>query len=172
MEKNGAVILRNVSHGVNDIYWFILPSLLPLILEQITAFLGVIAVFFFILGRSSDRFPRQKMLGMGFLVASVFLVFAALMDRLGLFILCTLIAAIGVSSYHPTVHALIDETTAFRQGRAYGMFELWGSVAVFFMFFLHGLLSQKVIWRNIILITSIPGLVIGSLYFCCAGTPI
>ncbi len=55
------MILRNVGHGVNDIFWYILPSLLPVILDQfgmkygtagglLTAFLGVVAVFSFILG--------------------------------------------------------------------------------------------------------------------------
>ena len=49
-------VLWRVGHGMNDIYWFMLPSLLPVILAQfdlgygsagamLTAFLGTIAVF-------------------------------------------------------------------------------------------------------------------------------
>jgi MFS transporter, FSR family, fosmidomycin resistance protein len=175
MEKRSAVVLRNTGHGVNDLYWFILPSLLPLILDQfdmkygaagglLTAFLGVIAVFSFILGRLSDRFSRPKMLGLGFLVTSVFLICASLAEGFGLFVFFLLLAGIGVSSYHPTVYAFIDETTTSRRGRKYGMFEFWGSMALFIMFFVHGLLLRKMNWKTIMLVTSLPGLAVGLLY--------
>lgn len=174
--KKSAMVLRNVGHGANDIYWFILPSLLPLILVQfdmkyetagglLTAFLGVIAVFSFIQGKLSDRFHRQIILGTGFLVASISLILSSFMNRLGFFVACIVIAGMGVSSYHPAIYAYIDETTQSRQGKEYGMFEFWGSTAIFFMFLLHGLLLKNMNWRNIIFISSIPGIVVGSLYF-------
>ena len=86
MDKS-VVVLRNVGHGVNDIFWYILPSLLPVILDQfgmkygtagglLTAFLGVVAVFSLILGKISDYFPRHIILGTGFFVASYPLYFS------------------------------------------------------------------------------------------------
>lgn len=179
-KNRGVVILRNTGHGVNDIFWYILPSLLPVILEQfdlkygtagglLTAFLGVIAVFSFISGKISDHVPRHIIMGSGFLVASIFLIAAALIDNLSLFLVCILITGIGVSSYHPAVYAFIDETTEKRRGQAYGMFEFWGSAAILFMFLLHGFLMKQLHWRSIILITSIPGLVMGSLFFTSSG---
>jgi MFS family permease len=172
MTKGNATVLRNVSHGVNDIFWFILPSLLPVILEQfdmkygtagglLAAFLLVIAVFSFALGKLSDRVSRQLILGSGFLVASVFLIFSSFSERYGLFVVFLLLAGIGVGSYHPTIYAHIDETTARRQGREYGMFELWGSTGIFLMFLLHGFLLKQMSWKNVLFITSIPGLVVG-----------
>ena len=154
MTESGARVLRNVSHGVNDIFWFILPSLLPVILEQfdmkygtagglLAAFLIVIAVFSFALGKLSDRVPRQLILGSGFLVASVFLIFSSLAERYGVFVVFLLISGVGVGSYHPTIYAHIDETTARRQGREYGMFELWGFTGIFLMFLLHGFLLEE-----------------------------
>jgi MFS family permease len=174
------VILRNTGHGVNDLFWFVIPSMLPVILEQfdmrygtagalLTAFLSVIAVFSFILGKASDRIPRYLIMGCGFLVASIFLIGASVMSTLGSFVVFILIAGIGVSSYHPTVYAYIDETTESRKGAVFGMFEFWGSLAIFAMFILHGLLLRSLSWRNIILVTSLPGLVIGVLYLSYSG---
>jgi MFS family permease len=178
--NRSVVILRNTGHGVNDIYWYVLPSLLPIILEQfdmkygtagglLTLFIGVIAVFSFILGKVSDYVSRHVVMGSGFLLASIFLIGAALMENYNYFLLCILITGIGVGSFHPAVYALIDETTEHRPGNAYGMFEFWGGVAIFFMFLLHGLLLKQLSWRTIILITSIPGLVVGSLFFSNSG---
>jgi MFS family permease len=172
MTKRGATVLRNASHGVNDIFWFILPSLLPVILEQfdmkygtagglLAAFLIVIAVFSFALGKLSDRVPRQLILGSGFLAASVFLIFSSLAQKYDVFVVFLLIAGIGVGSYHPTIYAHIDETTARRQGREYGMFELWGSTGIFLMFLLHGFLLKQMSWKSVLFITSIPGLAVG-----------
>ncbi len=178
--NRSVVILRNTGHGINDIYWYVLPSLLPIILEQfdmkygtagglLTAFIGVIAVFSFILGKVSDYIPRHVVMGSGFLLASIFLLSAALMDNYNSFLACILVTGIGVGSFHPVVYALIDETTEHRQGSAYGMFEFWGAIAIFFMFLLHGLLLKQLNWRTIILITSTPGLVVGSLFFFYSG---
>ncbi|KKL66974.1 hypothetical protein LCGC14_2139610 [marine sediment metagenome] len=174
--NRSVVILRNVGHGVNDIFWYILPSLLPVILDQfgmkygtagglLTAFLGVVAVFSFILGKISDYFPRHIIIGAGFLVASLFLIGGSLTNNFNLFVACLLVAGIGVGSYHAAGYALIEDITENRKGRAYGMFEFWGAAGVLLMFLLHGLLLNHLSWRNIILITSIPGLAMGFLYF-------
>jgi len=178
--QRSVVILRNAGHGVNDVFWFVLPSMLPVILEQfdmrygtagglLTAFLAIIAVFSFILGKLSDYYPRHLIMGAGFLIASVFLIAASLMGRLNAFVICLLVAGIGVGSYHPTVYAFIDETTERKKGAVYGMFELWGSLAIFIMFVLHGLLLKQLRWQTIIIVTSIPGLAMGLLYFSYSG---
>jgi len=175
MQNKNEITLRNVGHGVNDIYWFILPSLLPVILDHfnmkygtagglLTAFLLVIAVFSFILGKISDYVARANILGLGFLIASTFLILSTFMHGFGSFMTFILLAGIGVSSFHPSAYALIDETTEYKQGRVYGTFEFWGSAAIFLMFFLHGFLLEKLSWKNIILVTSIPGLLVGTLY--------
>lgn len=169
------VALRNVGHGVNDLYWFVIPSMLPVILTQydlkygtaggiLTAFLCVIAVFSFVLGKLSDYFPRHRVMGAGFLFASLFLAAAAVPDNLVLFVALILIAGIGVSAYHPAGYASLDETTGSNKGKAYGWFEFWGSLAVFCMFLLHGLLLKGSSWQTIIILTSIPGFIMGALY--------
>ncbi|MFW6181978.1 MAG: MFS transporter, partial [Spirochaetota bacterium] len=173
------VALRNVGHGVNDLYWFVIPSMLPVILARyelmygtagglLTAFLCVIAVFSFVLGRFSDSVPRHRVMGAGFIFASSFLVAASLPDNLTLFVVFILIAGIGVSAYHPAGYASLDETTGRNKGAAYGWFEFWGSLAVFCMFLIHGLLLKELAWRPIIILTAIPGFVVGALYMLFA----
>jgi len=168
-------LLWNIGHGVNDIYWFMLPSLLPTILAQfgirygnaggiITAFLGTIAVFSLILGKLSDSVSRPTMIGLGFLTASALLIVASLANTLQLFVVLLLAGGIGVSTFHPASYASIAETASVRPGRTYGMFEFWGSMAVFLMFLVHGLLHAQLEWRTILFITSLPGLPIGVLY--------
>ncbi len=168
-------VLWNVGHGMNDIYWFLLPSLLPVILGQfdmrygaaggmLTAFLGIIAVFSLVLGRLSDAVPRHLVIGVSFLAASILLIGASFADTLPLFLALLLAAGIGVSAFHPVSYASIEESAPAGPGRTYGMFEFWGSAAVFLMFFVHGFLLARLDWKTILLITSLPGLAIGALY--------
>ena len=175
MRKRSFYVWRNVSHGVNDIYWYILPSLLPVILAQynlkysaagglLTAYLGTIAIFSFILGKVSDKIPRERVIGAGFIVASVSLILAGFMSSLLFFILFLLIGAVGVSSFHPTIYASIEETTTNNHGSEYGMFEFWGTAGIFIMFLLHGLLLREMNWKIIIMVTCVPGLVVGSFF--------
>jgi MFS family permease len=173
--KGKTITLRNVGHGVNDLYWFLIPSMLPSILAQyelryvgaggiLTAFLCVIAVFSFILGKVSDSSPRHLVMGAGFLFGSLFLVASTIPDSLAYFVMFILIAGIGVSAYHPAGYALLDETTGRGKGRAYGWFEFWGSLAVFCMFLIHGILLKELAWRPIIILTAVPGFIVGLLY--------
>ena len=111
----------------------------------LAAFLVIIAVFSFALGKLSDRVSRQLILGTGFLVTSIFLISSAFAERYGVFIAFLLLSGIGVGSYHTTIYAHIDETTARRQGREYLMFEFWGSTGIFLMFLLHGFLLNTTV---------------------------
>ncbi len=175
MKKRRPSLLRNVGHGANDLYWFILPSLLPVILERydlkyigaggiLAAYLGAIGLFSFVLGKISDTVSRRKLMGIGFLVASGFFMLSTATDVLAVFVSCVLVAGIGVSSFHPAIYASIEDTTVEKHGTVYGMFEFWGSVAVFGMFVLHGFLFRETGWKTILLVTSVPGLAVGSLF--------
>src|SRR5271169_5257457 len=84
--RPGTAVLRNAGHGANDLFWFILPPVLPLILQEfglryaaaggmIAAYLSMIAVASMLTGRLSDRVHRGRLIGFGFLLAS-FAVFA------------------------------------------------------------------------------------------------
>ncbi|HEY9594460.1 MAG TPA: MFS transporter, partial [Spirochaetia bacterium] len=109
-------LFRNVGHAANDVYWFILPPILPLILQEfglsyataggiVAAFLCVAAVGSMVMGRLSDRVSPLAIIIVGFLMASACLWAAALMPTLGLVIALVLVAGIGVSTYHPAAYA-------------------------------------------------------------------
>ena len=135
-----------IGHGINDIYWFVLPSILPLIIEQfglryraggliLTAYLMVIALFSTILGKWSDSVDRQRIIGIGFLLSALGMTLAGVSKGLASFIALLIISAVGTSSFHPVGLALIDETAKVSRGRVFGFFEFWGFLAVCAMFF-------------------------------------
>jgi FSR family fosmidomycin resistance protein-like MFS transporter len=158
-----------IGHGINDIYWFVLPSILPLIIDQfglryrtggfiLTAYLMVIAVFSLVLGRLSDSLDRQRILGIGFLVASVGMTLAGYIDGLKGFIALLLLAAVGTSAFHPVGLALVDETARSQRGRVFGFFEFWGFFAICVMFFLNSVLLKRFEWRHILMAMGSSGL--------------
>jgi FSR family fosmidomycin resistance protein-like MFS transporter len=172
-------VLRNLSHGANDIYWFVLPPVLPLILQEfglrytaaggiVAAYLCMTAVASMIMGSWSDRIGRLHLIGFGFLLASVALWAGALMPRLPLVISCIVIGGIGVSTYHPAAYASIDDA-GLANGRTYGLFEASGALAVMVMLVLHGIFVSSIGWRGVIAVGAVPGAIVGLLILLVPG---
>ena len=172
-------VLRNVSHGANDVYWYLLPSVLPLILREfglryaaaggmIAAFLTVTAVSSMFMGRLSDRVHRTRLVGFGFLLASAALWVGAVMPRLPLVITMLVIGGIGVSTYHPAAYASIHDSGQGRGG-TYGAFEASGSVAIILMLVMQGLLVARIGWRGVIIVGAIPGALMGPVLLLLPG---
>jgi MFS transporter, FSR family, fosmidomycin resistance protein len=171
--QRGASALRNAGHGANDLYWFILPPVLPLILQQfglryaaagaiVAAFLVTIAIASMLTGRLSDRVHRGRLVGFGFVLASAALFAAAFMPRLSLVIGFLVVGGIGVSAYHPAAYASIHDSGQGR-GRTYGAFEASGSLAIILMLVVQGLLVSRVGWRGLIVVGAIPGVFMGGI---------
>jgi len=163
-----------LGHSINEMYWFILPLVLPKILKEygisylkagglLTVYLLIVSLFSFLIGKASDSLPRWKILTTGF-----FLTFGGFfmagtapgMIPLTLF-LCA--GAVGVSAFHPIAYALLDEHTSNRKGSVFGNFECWGMAGVFIMFALNGILLTLLSWRSVLLITAFPSLLMGLL---------
>ena len=166
-------VVRNAAHGANDLYWFILPPVLPLILREfglryaaaggmIAVFLIVIAVASMLTGRLSDRVHRGSLIALGFLLASAAVGTGALMPSLALVTACLVVAAVGVSTYHPAAYASIHDA-GHGNGRTYGAFEASGSLAIILMLAVQGLLASRAGWRGLIVIGAVPGAVMGML---------
>jgi FSR family fosmidomycin resistance protein-like MFS transporter len=175
----GSTVLRNVSHGANDLYWFILPMVLPLILQEfglsytaaggmIAAFLAVGALSSMLMGRLSDRLHRTRLIGFGFLLASAALWVGSLMPILPLVISLFLIGGIGVGTYHPAAYASIHDSGQGRGG-TYGAFEASGSLALVLMLAAQGLLVSRIGWRGVIVVGIIPGALIGLVLLLFSG---
>ncbi len=168
-------VMSSLGHGTNDMYWFILPILLPLMLDQfkmdytaagvlMTAFLFVIALLSFFMGWASDRVSPPIIIGLGFLLASGSLLAAGLIQSFAPFIVFMLLAAAGVSTFHPAIYNLINEAIQTRKGWAFGRFEFWGLTAIFLLVIVAGTLLRVMHWKGVIAVIALPGFVIGALF--------
>jgi len=168
-------LMSRFGHGVNDIYWFILPVVLPMMLSDyglrygsagliLSAYLLLIAALSLVFGRLSDRLPRWKLIGVGFLVAAAGFLAAGVSAALGLFVAALLFAGTGVSTFHPVMYGSIEEWVPEERGRVYGIFELWGVGAAFFMTLAAGLLMKALGWRLVLVAVALPGLAAGLLF--------
>lgn len=162
--------VSSMGHGVNDLFWFILPLVLPAMLKTfglnytqaggiLTGYLAIIALFSFIFGKIADGYSKWNMLAPGFLAAGAGLLVSGFVASFPLFIIALAAAALGVSTYHPCMYALINDRTPFKRGSAFGMFEFWGSGAVFVMFILNGTLLKFLHWRFLLVITAVPAFI-------------
>ncbi len=181
MENRSFFFTSRTSHAVNDIYWFILPAVLPLILEQfgldygpagglLTAFLGMIAFFSMVFGKLSDRYPRWLIIGLGFVLTAGGMVAAGLSPTFPIFFVLILITGVGVSTYHPTMYAAFDESTVDRRGKNYGSFEFWGATGIFIMFIAYGRLLQVLDWRGLFFISAIPAVIMAYVFLRIRGS--
>ena len=172
MNPKSFKVLAYAGHGTNDIYFFILPPLLPLILAQyhlkyaaaggvLTLFFAVIALFSFVLGKLSDRLSKLKVIAAGFWVASGGLLLSSLSLGPVLFLAFLLLAAVGVSTFHPVIYSLLEESIPGTSGHIFGIFEFWGSFSLFFMFLINGTLLRFLPWERILILTSLPGFLMG-----------
>jgi MFS transporter, FSR family, fosmidomycin resistance protein len=176
------VVLRNVSHGANDLYWFVLPPALPLILKEfglrytaaggmIAAFLCMTAVASMFMGRLSDRVHRTRLIGFGFLLASATLWLGAAMPILPLVIGCLVVGGIGVATYHPAAYAAIHDAGGSK-GRTYGVFESSGSLAIVLMLAVQGLLVSRIGWRGTLAVGAVPGMLVGLFLLTVPGASV
>jgi MFS transporter, FSR family, fosmidomycin resistance protein len=172
-----------LGHSANDLFWFILPLILPSLLARfdlsytqgggiLTLYLGVTAVGSYVLGRVSDRVARKEILGYGFLVASVGLIAAGFAGTLSLFLLLIAVTAVGVSTFHPVSYALIDESTLTGKGRVLGIFESYGTAAILAMFLINGYLIESVGVRGVLILTALPALIMGILFLRAGQIPV
>jgi len=174
-EKEGRFIrFSYFGHSINEVYWFILPLLLPKILREfglsylkagglLTVYLIVVSIFSFIIGKASDSFPRWKILISGFFIAFAGFIMAGLSSSLPILTFCIALGAVGVSAFHPVAYALLDESTSLQKGRLFGNFESWGMAGVVGMLALNGILLSFFTWRTVLVISAFPSLLMGIL---------
>jgi FSR family fosmidomycin resistance protein-like MFS transporter len=168
-------LLSWVGHGVNDLYSFVLPLVLPLLLQDfalsyrlaglvLAVFLIVVAVFSFLFGRISDRFSPWALIGGGFLLACLAFVGGGSVRSIRALLPLLAVGAVGASTFHPVIYALIDRIARERRGRVLGWFEFWGGLSILAMYLLGGLLLRRLGWRGILILVGAPGLLLGILF--------
>ncbi len=166
--------IRYISHGANDLFWFILPLVLPLLLVRynlsyaraggiLSYYLAITAVGSYFMGRISDWIPRRLIMGIGFYIAAIGLIAAGFAGGFTSFLIFLAITGLGVSTFHPAMYAHIDET--FKEGKAkvLGAYEASGTTAILLMFLINGALLGTIGTRGVMTITAIPALIMGTL---------
>lgn len=162
-------------HSANDVYWFILPVILPPMIADyglnyaaaggvLSLYLLVVAVFSILSGRLSDSFFPTRLIGLGFVGASVGFLFASASSTLPLLNLSLAVAAVGVSVFHPAIYGMADSHVSEKRGRFFGRFESYGSGSVIVMLVLSSLLLQHYSWRIMLALAALPGVVAAFLY--------
>ena len=168
-------LLSWAGHGVNDLYFFVLPLVLPLLLRDFTLsyrmaglilalFLSMTAVCSFLFGRISDRFSPWALIGGGFVLASLAFIGGGSMGSIPALLAFLAAGAVGTSTYHPVIYALIDRLTREGRGRVLGWFEFWGGLTILAMYLLGGLLLRYLGWRGVLFLVGAPGLLIGGVF--------
>ncbi len=167
--------LKNASHSVNDLYWFTLPVILPGLLERfhlsygkaggiLTLFLTIGGIGSFFSGKISDSLGRKEILGYGFLLSSAGFAAAGFAPSLTVFLIIIAVTAVGVSTFHPVMYAVIDETVTVGKGKTLGVYEAFGTGAILVMYLVSGFLITRIGIRGILLITAFPALVMGIIF--------
>jgi MFS family permease len=170
-------------HGINDLYWFVLPIVLPAILVHyqlrfagggtlLSIYLFVVALGSIVFGRVSDKVDRWRLIGAGFLLGSAGFALAPLGGSLVVLVSVLSAAAIGVSIFHPAMYGAIEASVANGRGRFYGAFESWGAAAIFAMMIATGLLLRRVEWGPILVVIAVPGAVAGIAFLSVRTRPV
>jgi len=168
--------LKYLGHSANDLYWFILPLILPGLLSKfnltygkaggiLTIYLAITAIGSFFMGKLSDRIARKELLGIGFFIASCGFIAAGFTSSLIIFLIIISFTAIGVSTFHPTMYAILDETVLEgKKGQTLGIYETFGSAAILIMFLINGFLLSSIGIKGVLILTAVPGLIMGTIY--------
>ena len=166
-----------LGHSANDLFWFILPLVLPSLLVRydlnftqagsiITMYLLFTAAGAFIIGKLSDRVSRKNILSFGFFISAAGLILSSFAPGLALFLVFISITALGMSSFHPVMYALIDEScSGISKNRIMGYYEFFGTAAILLMFLINGFLLERIDVRGVLIVTAVPAIVMGVIYF-------
>lgn len=169
-----AAALRYLSHSAADLFWFILPLVLPLLLIRynlsytraggiLTVYLAVTAAGSYVMGKVSDGIPRRLVMGFGFYLAAAGLIAAGFAGSFNWFVIFLIITAFGVSTFHPAMYAHIDETFGDNKARVLGAYEASGTAAILIMFMINGALLGSIGTRGVLILTTLPAIVMGTL---------
>ncbi len=167
--------LKLLGHSANDLFWFILPLVLPSLLTRyqlnyseaggiLTVYLLFTAVGSITLGKISDRITRKKILSYGFYLAAAGLIASGFAPNLPVFILLISITAIGMSTFHPVMYAVIDETYTDNKSSIMGYYECCGTSAILLMFLINGYLISRIGIRGVLMVTAVPAVIMGTVY--------
>jgi len=143
--------LNALAHAYNDIYFYIIPLLLPFLREDfrinyvqlgliLTAHVALRSLFSLIFGHFGDQYDKRIIIAGGFVCSSIFLgglfwannihsIVTFLILNIHSIVTFLILLGIGVSTFHPLALAIVRESTKVNQrGHYLSIFEVMGTV--------------------------------------------
>lgn len=161
--------LNAFGHFYNDIYFFIIPLLLPFLRKEfginyiqagliLTAHVALRSIFSLTFGYLGDKYEKRVIIASGFICSSIFLGGLVWTNNLPTIVVLLFLLAIGVSTFHPLATAMIRENSKSSQrGRNFGLFTAAGTLGLIVASVLFGIFVQIWGWKITCLLLSLPG---------------
>lgn len=168
--------LNALGHAYNDIYFFIIPFLLPLFREEfqinyfqsgliLTIHVALRSIFSLIFGYFGDQYDKRVIIASGFICSSIFLGALIWINNLPNIVTFLFLLAIGVSTFHPLATAIVRENSKPNQrGRYLSLFSAAGTAGIIVASLLFGFFVQRWGWKMTCLLLSLPGYFLAYVY--------
>ena len=168
--------LNALGHSYNDMYFFIIPLLLPLLRKEfginyvqsgliLTIHVALRSIFSLVFGYFGDKYEKKVILASGFICSSIFLGSLIWINNINTIVTFLFLLAIGVSTFHPLATAMVRENSKKHQrGRYLSLFSAAGTAGIIIASLLFGFLVQTWGWKMTCLLLSFPGYFLGYAY--------
>jgi MFS family permease len=175
-EVKSKLKLNALGHFYNDIYFFIIPLLLPLLRKEfginyvqsgliLTVHVALRSIFTLIFGYLGDKYEKKVIIASGFICSSIFLGSLIWINNIHTIVTFLFLLAIGVSTFHPLATAMVRENSKSNQrGRNYGLFTAAGTSGLIVASVLFGVFVQIWGWKITCLLLSLPGYFLAYVY--------
>ncbi len=173
---NYNILVNNIGHSYNDILFFIVPLLLPLLKNEfgftysqsgllLTVHLAIRSLFTYVSGYLGDKYDRRIIISIGFITSTIFLAYLYWASTVYAVVISLVLLALGVSTFHPLATALVSvNAKKGKIGINIGIFESVGAAGIVLASLTFGVLSELYGWRLTSLIFAIPGLFMAVAY--------
>jgi len=168
-EVKSKLKLHALGHSYNDMYFFIIPLLLPLFREEfslsyfqsgliLTIHVAIRSFFSLLFGYLGDKYEKKVIIASGFICSSIFLGGLVWINNIHIITTFLFLLAIGVSTFHPLATAIVRENSkANQRGRYLSLFSAAGTAGIIVASLLFGFFVQIWGWKTTCLLLSLPG---------------
>lgn len=175
-EVKSKLKLNALGHSYNDMYFFIIPFLLPLFREEfginyvqsgliLTIHVALRSIFSLVFGYFGDKYEKKVIIAGGFIFSSIFLGGLFWINNINTIVTFLFLLAIGVSTFHPLAIAIVRENSKKHQrGHYLSLFSAAGTAGLVVASLLFGFLVQIWGWKMTCLLLSLPGYFLGYAY--------
>jgi MFS family permease len=175
-EMKSKLKLNALGHSYNDMYFFIIPLLLPLLRKEfginyiqsgliLTVHVALKSIFSLLFGYLGDKYEKRVIMAYGFICSSIFLGGLIWLQNIYTITTFLFLLAIGVSTFHPLATAMVRENSKSNQrGRNFGLFTAAGTSGLIVASVLFGVFVQIWGWKITCLLLSLPGYFLAYVY--------